>query len=252
MVIASALFWLIFGFDSTWEQLNPLFDALFQNPLKASVDVFNPSSLLRFEMRSFYGMGDHWSAPVIYGIAFIVLSIHLERGGLANSRNFFITTSLSLMNIGIFEIMWNLFYSVFQNQPWAFTFRPKQLFNLGFFVSFIFIGLLSALILYDWGYRIKFTKLKTILTILSVVLLLLWIFYPFPIEHITVQTDWGPWTNSNKFPQTYYVVDVTDDGYASGIPNWVENNPLHLLNTVCKIVMTGTILGFCMVEKKHG
>jgi hypothetical protein len=251
MVVASAFLWVCFGFDSTWEQLNPFFDALFRNPITALVDLFHPSSILRIEMRSFYGMGDHWSAPVIYGIVFIILSIHLERMGIAKSRNFFITTSLSLMNIGIFEVLWNLFYSIFHNQPWAFTFVPKQLYNLGFFVSFIFVGILASLILYGWGYRFKFTQLKTTLTIFAIGLWLLWIFYPFPIGHITVQTDWGSWTNSNRFPQTYYVVDVTDDGYASGLPHWIENNPLHLLNTVCKIAMTASILGFCMVEKKN-
>jgi hypothetical protein len=250
MAVLALILWAVMGFDSTWEMMNPLFDALFVNPITAIQQLFDPASPLRAAMWSFYGMGDHWSAAVIYGFAFVGLSLYLEVVGIKKSRNFFITTCLSLGNIGIFELMWNSGYAIFQGQWWAITFAPKQLYNLMFFVSFVFLMILGFVTLYGFGYRINMTRDRWFFVGTAAALWIFWILYPFPIQHITVQTDWGPWTNSNLFPQTYYVVDTTNNGYAAGIPNWVENNLLHAVNTLCKMATTLAILGICMVGMK--
>lgn len=251
MVAVSLVLWAVLGWDSTWEMLNPLFDALITNPLGAITQAFDPASRLRADMWFFYGMGDHWSAPVIYGAAYIALSHHFEKVGVVKSRNFFLTTALSLGNIGAFELAWNRLYSLIHGQWWAFTFAPKQVYNLGFFVAFVVIMALGAVILYGYGYRVRMLPVKWLLVAGAAALWLLWVFYPLPVTHITVQTDWGQWTNSNLFPQTYYVVDVTNDGYAAGLPHYVNDDLLHGVNTLCKVFTTAAIMTVCMVAKKR-
>jgi len=129
VVSICALAWIAFGWDSVWSQLKPFKE----NMIPLLLGEISLRSLFE-EGRQFYGQGNHFSAPVIYGITFIYLSRYLERTGINKSLNFFATTALSLMNIGIFELAWNRLYSLFQGQTWAFTFRPKQVNNLSFSV----------------------------------------------------------------------------------------------------------------------
>jgi len=196
-------------------------------------------------------MGNHFSAPVIYGVAFILLSIYLEGKGIKKSLNFFSTSALSLMSIGVYEWMWNLSYAVFQNQWWSVSFNWKQGGNTICFTLFIVIGILTMIYLHLEGYRFNFgVRTLSFLTI-SLLLWGVWINYPLPTQKLSVQTTAGLWTSSSQFPQTYYAVDVDPlDRIAIGDPFWVENNILHLLNLSTKIMMTLTILSMCLIRRE--
>jgi len=244
LTIACAGCWALFGFDSTWSMLQPYIENFI--PL-----ITGEASLqsVYAESQKYYGTGNHFSAPVIYGAAFIILSLHLERQGIKRSLNFFASTALSLMSIGIFEWIYNPLYAVFQNQPWVVTFAWKQVTNLYNFTMFIFVGALTILYLRSVGFRLNLNKKTLLLFALATLFWATWVAYPFPVQQITVQTTSGAWTSSTMFPQTMYAVDVTpDDGLARGVPFHVENNLLHLVNLLAKVFTTAFILSLCMVK----
>ena len=251
LVAFSAMFWALLGFDSTWEQLTPITNRILTDPggLIASVLSRGPDyQKMLTEMASVYGIGDHWSAPVIYGLCFIALSAYLERRGVVKSLNFFLTFGLWLGNIGFFELVWNRLYSLLQNQSWTFAFVvPQQIRNLGFFIVFVFLGALSFLIIYGLGYRVTFPWWKQVLVAASVFLWALWIWYPFPVMQIVVATSSGPWFSSHLFPQTFYAVQITP---GVTVPYYAPNDWLHLLNTVCKALSAAAVTSLCMVVKK--
>ena len=88
------------------------------------------------------------------------------------------------------------------------------------------------------------------LVILSVAIWVFWIYYPFPIQQISVQTATGLWTSSRYFPQTLYTVDMnTTDNINMGVFYYVQNNGIHLVNDVAKIIITATIM-FIVSPKK--
>lgn len=246
--ICGAVAWAVFGFDSTWSMLKPFGDNLVQL-LTGKISLRSVWEL----SRAYYGMGNHFSAPVIYGIAFVTLSFHLEKVGITKSLNFCSTTALSLMSVGAFELIWNSCYAHFHGQTWVVAFKWKQVTNLCSFIAFTFIGLLVFLYLAIDGYRPNLSKTSLILFILTVGCWVFWINYPLPVGHITVETTAGPWTNSNMFPQTYYCVDVRpDDNIAIGVPNHVEDNMVHFVNTLTKIVQTIFVLNICRVKRTEG
>lgn len=249
LVILSAILWAVLGFDSTWEQINPFLEAPIQS-LQALFSTGPAHEELMYNINKYYGLGDHWSAPVIYGLAFIALSLYLEAQGIVRSLNFFVTTALSLANIGVFEFIYNRCYSFYQSQWWTFGLDWPNARNILFFATFVVSGALALIMLRDFGYKVTVKPWKGVLVCISLMLWIVWIAYPGPVETLTVQTDWGPWTNSRMFPQTFYAVDVTNDGLASGLPFYVQNNLLHLLNTVTKIFTTGALLSLFMVERK--
>jgi len=245
-VLASLCAWAFFGFDSTWSQILPFVDNFI--PLLRGEVSF---STLIAESRKYYGVGNHWSAPVIYGSAFIALSQYFERIGIKRSENFCLTTSLSLMNIGVFEWLWNTCYAVFQRQPWTITWRWKQSTNLFSFTAFIILGLLSLLYLYAGGYRPNTGRRSLLFLALTALCWIIWILYPLPVKQLTVQTAAGVWTSSRLFPQTYYAVDVSPgDGVAIGEPFWVQNDMVHALNTLTKVMTTLTVLNLCFVTSR--
>jgi len=64
-----------------------------------------------------------------------------------------------------------------------------------------------------------------------------------------VETSVGIWENTCKFPQTYYAIDVIpNDKIALGVPHHVEDDVIHLVNTLTKIVHTLATLSICMVK----
>lgn len=244
-VLVASLAWVFFGWDSTWSQAKPIIENIFPL-LQGKISLRSVLEQSKF----FYGIGNHFSAPVIYGLAFICLSFYLERVGITKSLNFCSTTALSLMSIGIFELMWNSAYAYFHGQIWVVTFQWKQITNLCAFIVFVAIGLLILIYLRLEGYRPNLSKSSLSLLLLTIGCWVFWINYPLPVNHITVDTSTGPWTNSNMFPQTYYCVDtVPDDNIAIGDPNWVENDMVHFVNTFTKIVQTMFILNICMVKR---
>lgn len=244
--------WAVFGFDSTWSQAKPYIEYF------SSVFISNPIGALRAGIpfgqlwqasRLFYGIGNHFSAPVIYGLAFVALSLYFETVGIRKSLNFCATTALSLFSVGVFEVMWNSFYALFHGQIWVVTFQWKQITNLLAFIGFIGIGLLVLLYLALEGYRPNFGRRSQVLLLLTVLCWGFWINYPFAVGYVTVDTSVGPWTNGDMFPQTYYAVDIfPDDNVAIGVPNWVQDDVVHFVNTFTKVVQTMFILSVCMVK----
>lgn len=244
----ASIAWIVFGFDSTWSMVTPFID----NFLLIITGKISLRSVWDLS-QTYYGIGNHFSAPVIYGLAFISLSRYFETIGIKKSLNFCTTTALSLMSIGIFEIMWNSCFAYFQGQIWVITFQWKQITNLCAFIGFITIGLLVILYLVLWDCRPNFSKRSLILLLLTIGCWAFWINYPLTVGYITVDTSMGPWTNSDMFPQTYYCVDVIpDDNIAIGEPNWVQNDMVHFVNTFTKVVQTMFVLSVCMVRKKNG
>ena len=255
LTIASLILWILLGFDSTWQMLNPITFGLLSNPVYVIKTLINPSSpefnALIKEMWGQYGIGNHWSAPVIYGTAYIYLSSKLESEGVVGSLNFFTTSAMSLMNIGIFEYVYNYLYSVLQKQPWAFSLVDGNKSNMTFFTVYLVLGCYFLLYLLYSDYRITLTTRKKTYLIVAVLLWAVWVFYPFPVEALNVNTDQGAWVSSPLFPQTYYVVKVkTLDVNAAGTPWYIRNDLIHLINVLCKVFSTTFIASLCAVKKK--
>lgn len=253
LTMISAVFWAVLGFDSTWEQVDIVLHDIVSNPsILLRLSDTQIQTYISNRISSMYGLGNHWSAPVIYGIFFIAISLHLESVGIFRSYNFFITNSLAFMSIGLFEIPWNIFFAHLQGQWWTIDiFHWKQALNMWSFITFVFVlGSLSILYLYADNFKLNLSKSSFVLLFFAISLWALWIYYPLPVSHITVQTTAGPWTNTNLFPQTYYNIDVNPlDNYAAGTPFYVQNDIVHLLNTVTKIAYTTAILSFCWIRR---
>ena len=153
---------------------------------------------------------------------------------------------LTLLNMGIFETLWNRSCAYFQNLPWLL----KQPTNIVQYNAWIACGLLAILYLYVSRYKLNISKITMGLVILSVAIWVFWIYYPFPIQQISVQTATGLWTSSRYFPQTLYTVDMnTTDNINMGVFYYVQNNGIHLVNDVAKIIITATIM-FIVSPKK--
>jgi hypothetical protein len=244
-VYVSIAFYTIWGVDSTWDQCKIYWDLLPQLfSGQMNLAQVHQASLV------YYGVSSHWTAPIFYGLAFIILSNHLEGIGITKSYNFFMTTSLTLGNIGVFELAWNYLYSRLQNQPWTFSLQWRQGFNISCFSTFVFVGAMALLYLYADGYRVNVTPRKLAAAGIALGLWVLWVFYPAPVTQINVQTPWGPWTNGAMFPQTFYAVDIFDDGMSFGKAFYAPDYWVHFLNTACKAATVAALLNVGMVVKK--
>lgn len=247
-IVGAGFCWAFFGFDSTWSMLFPFVENI--GPLLRGETSFEAVWALS---QGFYGIGNHFSAPVIYGLLWVLTSKNLIKQGVRGSMNFCVTTGLSLMNIGVFEWLWNGFYAVFQGQIWTITWRYKQVTNLFSFSAFILLGVLVCLYMVTGGYRLRFDRVFLVLATVSIVCWGLWINYPGEVTGLSVDlVDGDVWSNSVKFPQTYYAVDVDPgDGVAIGEPFYVGDDLIHLLNTFTKVVSTcaiGYLVSFKRVE----
>jgi len=249
LVVICAGFWVLLGFDSTWEMIFVVEKAIFDSPFSVIPDLLNPNSQLRIDMWSLYGIGDHWSMPVMYGLTAIWLSLRMEKRGIVKSLNFFTTAGIMMMVGGVFEFIWNRFYGVIHGQPFVYTFElgNKQTLNLIVFAFMILLGVFSIMVLWNNGYRFDLRRYKKRLIFLTFMLWVIWIYYPFSFTRITVETQWGPWVSGSLFPQTFYAVKISDV-VAKGF--FVENNWLHLLNVACKWVFTFTSASICLMVKK--
>lgn len=243
VVVAIALFcWIILGFDSVANQFSPVYD----NAWNIITFKANWSTIYQ-EMVSLYGKGSHFSAIVFYGVSWLFLQKKLEDVGIKKSFNFFIVMLLTLFNMGIFETLWNRTCAYFQNLPWLLT-QPT---NIVQYNAWMLFGVLAIVYLYLSGYKLNINKYTMGLVVLSIVIWLFWIYYPLPIQTISVQTTTGLWNSTKLFPQTLYTVDLNPtDNIHSGIFFYVQNNGIHLVNDVAKIIITSTIMLLVCVKKK--
>jgi len=241
------------GFDSVIGQLiHPLY-ALPQL-VKGEIS-FGGWSMIYHDQ---YGKEMHLSAFVIYGLAFWFLSRHYDfKHGVVKSKNVCYAVALTLLSVSLFEFYWMISYAYFQNQWWVITPRWPQIRIILQNVAFLSTGVIGALYMYIDGhifnkngdvirkiYRFNLNKTAWLLIGLSVSSALFWWFYPFNVERFTVSLETGEtWTNTNRFPQTLYTIDLNPhDNLNSGVWYWKANDLVHLVNTIVKILWTFTIV----------
>jgi hypothetical protein len=251
--------WVVMGFDSTVGQLI--------HPVHALPELLSGElSMCEWVMiyHDQYGKEMHLSAFVIYGLAFWWLSRHFDKNlGIYRSKNVCYASAVTLISIALFEFYWMISYSSFQHQPWVFTFRMPQLKIILQNVAFLCVGVLALLYmwidghLFDdegdvsgrvWGFR--WTWISFVLIGLSVFSAVLWIRYPFHVEPLSVELSTGEmWGNTRFFPQTLYTIDLDPmDDVNAGVWFWVENDLIHLVNTVTKVLWTLTFVYVCALK----
>jgi hypothetical protein len=241
VVIIASVFWLVLGFDSVANQLTPIYDNI-----GSIITLKADWNTIFQEMGSIYGKGSHFSAIVFYGVSWLILQKKLEDVGIKRSFNFFMVMMLTLLNMGIFETLWNRSCAYFQNLPWLL----KQPTNIVQYNAWMALGVLGIIYLYVRGYKLNINKVTLSLVVLSIAIWLFWIYYPLPIQQISVQTTAGMWNSTKLFPQTLYTVDLNPlDNVNTGVFYYVQNNGIHLVNDVTKIIITTAIMMIVSVKK---
>lgn len=269
--VACLSLWLLMGFDSSPLQLiQVLADGvpgliLGQKSLADLVAIYN----------LFYGKEMHWSAFVIYVLLFWGLSRNWSRVGVTKTRNVVYSFGAMFLAIAVFELFWIISFATFQNQPWVFTWRMPQLRILLQNTAFGIAGAFTAL--YIWVDSHKFVNGKIVMekqpdgkmgyprnwlfdlgswklwivVVAGVATALLWIYYPWPVQQISVTLENGVvWHSSRMFPQTLYTINLNPAGAVnSGVWFYVQNDLVHGLNTIVKALFAG-ITYYCFKVKK--
>lgn len=188
--------------------------------------------------------------------------------GITRSRNLAYATCLTALAVGSFEFFWIGSFAYFQNQPWIVSWQWPQLRILTQNLAFVMVGLMG--VVYLWadsfilgadnsvlGRRYKFNlDWRTAgLIMLTAGLVLLWWFYPWPTPQVQVQLANGAiWTSSPRFPQTLYTIKTDPASpFNAGSWFWIQNDAVHTLNTLVKILWTMAIVSAGMIRKvqKH-
>jgi hypothetical protein len=236
----------------------------------------------------FYGKEMHYSAFVIYGLMFWALSVHMDQGlrywwanlwghadassvdpgglGISKSKNIVFATCLTLLAGGVFEFFWIYSFSFFQGQPWVGAFHGPQLRIISQNMIFVFVGGLGVFYMWADGYvienevnirrrwRFNWSWASWVLICLTAGSIILWWFYPAPVQQITVTLTNGQiWRSSPFFPQTLYTIELTP-GSGSGTWFYVTDDWIHGLNTFVKILLTlcFTWVGMLRKVEKNG
>ncbi len=252
--ILCLVLWIIQGFDSSPLQLIiPWFDNLSQ----ILSGHFSWNQIV-ISYNYYYGKEMHYSAFVIYFLLFYFLSKSWQKAGVKGSKNLAFSFSAMFLAIGVFEWFWILSYGIFQSQPWVYTWELPQLRILIQNTGFTLAGLLTCLYMlterYHWngiiqGDRAYYFRMKEILpwimVALSIASALFWIYYPGYVEPLSVQLWNGEtWHNSNLFPQTLYTVNLNPGKIGAinaGEWYWIQNDAIHALNTLVKLIWAATI-----------
>ena len=202
----------------------------------------------------FYGKDFHYSALVIYGLCFYYLSKHYEKYGIVGSRNVAYSAAWTWLSIGIFELYWMASYSYFQGQPWVLKLQFPQLrIIIQNIIGMFTAGGLTVLYCYVDScvlnkkgdvvgrlWRFNWNKITWFLVAASIISAVFWWFYPGYVERFSVTYETGEtWTNSDRFPQTLYTIDVNpQDSINAGVWYWKENDLVHGWNTLVKVLFT--------------
>jgi len=258
--------WIAFGFDSTPLQfIHAIYEGIPAWISGEAVDFFGI-------YHSYYGKEMHYSAFVIYFFLFWALSKSFDKVGVKKTRNLIYSWSIMFLSISAFEWFWILGFSNFQNQSWVSTWQFPQMKILIQNSLFTVAGLLTALYLlcdrYFWEgkeiilnihgelsrrffFDAKSWKLWAVIGI-TFAAALLWIYYPWDVQLLTVPLENGEiWSSSRIFPQTLYTVDLNPaDSINAGEWFWIEDNLIHAINTLVKILFSlSTYMVFRV--KKH-
>ena len=252
--------WIVFGFDSTPLQfIHVLYDGV-----PGLIMGQKTLADLGLIYHSFYGREMHYSAFVIYMLLYWALSKTWSRVGVKGFKNVAYSFIGMFLAIAVFEWFWILGFATFQSQPWVFTWRWPQLKILLQNTAFTVTGALGAL--YIWldsyileareiigrNYLFSFRAWKLwILVAVSVAAALLWIYYPWPVQQLSVTLESGQvWESSRLFPQTLYTIDLNPaDGVNAGVWFYVQNDLVHAVNTGVKILLTATVYMMFKVKR---
>jgi len=232
-VIPPLLFWALLGSDSTADQL-ACFIFNIPNCLLGKISLDELFQIYQ----SWYGLGTHWSAAVIYGLLLVGISKHLhENLGIRNSENLCMTCGYVGFSISVFEFFWQFSYAYFQNQWWVVAFQFPQARILIQNLLFASVGIIVLLHYWALNFKLNISK-KTIITfLLTIGLILMWWYYPFQTTQLTVETHHKIWISSPQFPQTMYTIEMRQ-GDSFGELFYVADEGVHLLNNLAKIFMT--------------
>lgn len=252
--------WIVFGFDSTPLQfIHVLYDGV-----PAWIQGSASFEQLGAIYSAYYGKEMHYSAFVIYFLLFYFASKSFEKAGVIKSKNLIFSFAVMFLGIAVFEWFWILSFAHFQNQPWVATWRFPQMKILLQNTAFSLAGGLTVLYMlierYQWKgkeitgrayfFRMK-EKLPWILLAASILAGLLWIFYPWHVDQISVTLETGEiWRSSRLFPQTLYTVDLNPaDEVNAGVWFWIENDLIHAVNTGVKFLWAITTYYIFRVRK---
>lgn len=245
-VLFPLLMWCLCGSDSTAEQI-----AWVLYNLPGYILGHHNLQYLFEVYTSYYGIGTHWSAAVIYGLMFCGLSYHLRHKLKAkNSLNICLSVGLVGLSIGVFEYCWMFSYYVFQGQTWILAFKWPQLRIILQNFVLIFMGL-TIVVGFNYNeYKFNVSRKTIVFLLSSIFLWVFWIYYPFETTTFAVQTEYGLFVSSRFFPQTMYTIAPTIQS-AYGIPYFVANEGVHLINTVTKIMLTYSFFLLFKIEKRR-
>ncbi len=276
--LAMAVLWALFGFDSSPLQLvHVLYEGIpgwiqGQKTLGDLVQIYN----------FYYGKEMHYSAFVIYGLTFWALSVHYDQGlrywlsnlfgnadvlgvtptglGISKSKNVVFASVVTLLSGGIFETFWILSFSYFQGQGWVSALHGAQIRIVFQNMVFLFAGGLGLFYMWADGYvldgavlkkrwKFNWSRLSGTFLVLTAALVLLWWFYPFPTQSLTVPlNNGGTWVSSRLFPQTLYTIETTP-GSGAGSWYYVRDDVVHLVNTLVKVFMALAVGSVCLLKK---
>ncbi len=249
-MVVSGFFWLVLGPAGTVNQIVPLY-------LAPKGGVYNINLLswfwgfirgelglgdLGYYVGFMYGRGTHLSPLVYYGAFAFFISKRFEDVGITGSENVGVMLNLTAFSVGFFEMIYNPLYGFFQNQPWiyAFSWNLMTLHLVWFLIGPVVLVYYSMSGIQDgvkWGYGLKFGRSMYLpcLICVTAIMWFVWIFYPFPVQPLQVQTTAGVWVSNRLFPQGLYNVDIDPaDNILAGALYYVDDNLLHLVGLVTK------------------
>jgi len=225
--------WLLMGFDSGVGQIEfPV--VMLPNLLKGEINFAEWLGLYNWA----YGKTMHFSAFVIYGLLFYGISSYLDRQlELKSSLNTVNSFGITFLNIAIFEYFWIYSFAFFQNQWWVAKWVWPQIRILLQNVMLTVCGI-GSIFLFSRAFNFKMKKSFIAILIITALSALFWINYPWYVERFSVYIEgYGVWTNTNKFPQTLYTIDLDlVDTLNAGTWFYHQNDLIHLTNTVVKIL----------------
>ena len=233
VVVFASLMWLVGGFDSGIGMLYYPLEAL-----ATGKDVYAAYTYS-------YGKEMHWSAFVIYGFLYVAVSQHLASLGVAKTRNTVYSASFSLGAIAVFELFWMWGFATFQNQGWVLKPAFPQLRIHVQNAGFLLVAALSWVKMWAESdvqnprpYRWKSSMVLVSAVVVAVAAACVWVYYPFPVQSVEADiVGFGRWVNSSRFPQTLYTLDLNVlDSDNCGVWFYVEDNVVHLVNTVVKVL----------------
>ena len=254
--------WILFGFDSTPLQ----FIHVLYEGVPAWISGSASIEQLGAIYSQYYGKEMHYSAFVIYFLLFYMMSRSWEKAGIKGSKNLVFSFAGMFLSIAVFEWFWILSFAHFQNQPWVSTWQFPQMKILLQNTFFTVAGGLTLLYMlterYHWKdkqilgrayyFRLK-SWLPWVFIGVSILAGLLWIYYPWDVQLLTVTLENGEiWQSSRLFPQTLYTVDLNPaDGVNAGVWFWIENDLIHAVNTGVKFLWAITTYYVFRVRKPY-